>query len=100
MSKADDDEVCVDDLARELREELRKRGLTEALKWLDKEAAYDNGDDICIILDSADYADIPIPEHFIKDFEYLDRVGDIYPEDVDYLNEILGYQRERGLISY
>lgn len=97
---ADDDDVYVDDLVDELRDEMRKRGYTETLEFLDEVADHDNGYDISLAVSAAYGHGIPIPEHFIEDFKILDRIGDIQPGDVDHLNDVLALQRERGLISY
>ena len=95
-----DDDVYVDTLIDELRHEMYERGYHESLEFLDEEDAIDNGVDLMLAVTVANGLDIPIPEHFIKDFEYLDRVGDIPPTYLDDLLDTMADQRERGLISY
>ena len=92
-----DDELYVDTLVNELRDELRARSCMDALELLDREADYDNGYDIGLAMALADGADIPIPKHFIEDFKTLEHMGDLQPNDVDYLNHFMVSQRARGL---
>jgi len=92
-----DDELYVDMLVDELRHEMRKRGCHESLKFLDREDAIDGGVDFMLAVSVADGLNIPIPDHFDKDAQTLEHLGDISPGCLDDLREVMASQRARGL---